>query len=70
MAKLLVAVIAFATLGYLGYYAMYKTKAQSAEDQIAHAPKRQLDNVREKAKSFEVQDEQRFNELEKKTTPE
>jgi hypothetical protein len=70
MAKLLVAVISLATLGYLGYYAMYKTKVESVEDRVAHAPKRQLDNVREKAKAFEVQDEQRFNEMEKKATPE
>ena len=66
MAKLLVAVISIATLGYLGYYAMYKTRVEKAEDRVAHAPKRQLDNVREKAKTFEVEDQQRFNEMEKK----
>ena len=67
MAKLLVAVVAFSTLGYLAYWAMYKTKVESAEDRVAHAPKRQLDNVREKAKVFEAQDQQRLDDVDKKT---
>ncbi len=67
MAKLLVAVIAFCTLAYLGYAAMYKTKLATAEDQLAHAPKRQLDNVREKAKAMEAQDEQRLKDMERKS---
>lgn len=70
MAKLLVAVIALSTLGYLAYAAMYKTRVEKVEDRVAHAPKKQLDNVREKAKVFEVEDQQRFNEMEKKATPE
>ena len=45
MAKLLVAVVALSTLGYLAYFAMYKTKLASVEDRVAHAPKRQLENV-------------------------
>lgn len=67
MAKLLVAVVALSTLGYLGYYAMYKTKMESVEDRVAHAPKRQLDNVREKAKEFEVKDQANFDALNRKT---
>ena len=70
MAKLLVAVIAFCTLGYMAYYAMYKTKVEKVEDRIAHAPKRQLDNVREKAKEFEIKDELNNREIERKTTGE
>lgn len=66
MAKLLVAVVALSTLGYLAYAAMYKTKLESAEDRVAHAPKRQLDNVREKAKNIEADSEQRAREVEKK----
>ena len=66
MAKLLVFVVALATLGYLGYYALYRTKLESAEDRVAHAPKRQLDNVREKAKEFELKDEQHLQDIEKK----
>jgi hypothetical protein len=67
MAKLLVAIVAFSTLGYLAYWAMYKTKVESAEDRVAHAPKRQLDNVRTKANELEAGDEQRLREMEKKT---
>ena len=70
MAKLLVFVVSLATLGYLGYYAMYKTKMASVEDRVAHAPKRQLDNVREKAKEFEAKDQANMDALEKKTTGE
>ena len=70
MAKLLVAVVALSPLGYLAYFAMYKTKVESAEDRVAHAPKRQLDNVREKAREIERNDEQKVRDLEKKTTGE
>ncbi|MBS1148745.1 MAG: hypothetical protein H6Q89_443 [Myxococcaceae bacterium] len=70
MTKLLVAVIALSVLGYLAYATMYKGKLDAAGDRVAHEPKRQLDNVREKAKSFEVEDQQRFDALDKKTTGE
>jgi len=70
MARLLVAMIALSALGYLAYATMYKTKVEAVEDRVAHAPKRQLDNVREKAKQFEVQDEEHFKQLEQKATPE
>lgn len=70
MAKLLVAVVALSTLGYLAYSALYKTKLESAEDRVAHAPKRQLDNVRDRAKELELQSEQKARELERKTTGE
>lgn len=70
MAKLLVAVVALSTLGYLAYFAMYKTKLASVEDRVAHAPKRQLENVREKAREIERNDEQHLRDIEKKTTGE
>ncbi len=70
MVKLLVAVIAFATVSYLAYAALNKTKLETAEDRVAHAPKRQLDNVRAKAKQFEQDDEQRAKEIETKTAGE
>ncbi len=60
MAKLLVAAVAISTLGYMAYVAMYKTKVDNVEDRVAHAPKRQLDNVREAAKGFEAADQQRM----------
>ena len=70
MAKLLVGVLALSMLGYLGYWAMYKTKVEAVEDRVAHAPKRQLDNVRTKAAQIEEDDQRRADELEKKTTAE
>lgn len=66
MAKLLVAAVAISTLGYMAYVAMYKTKVENVEDRVAHAPKRQLDNVREAAKGFEAADQQRMDDLQKK----
>lgn len=66
MAKLLVAAVAISTLGYMAYVAMYKTKVASVEDRVAHAPKRQLDNVREAAKGIEANDQQRMDDLQKK----
>ncbi|GEM_PF-2625488 len=67
MAKLLVAIAAFSTLGYMAYYALYKTKVESLEDRVAHAPKRNLENVREKAKALEKGDQQRNDDIEAKT---
>ena len=66
MAKLLVAVVAISTLGYLAYAALYKTKVENVEDRVAHAPKRQLENVREAGKRIEANDQQRLDEIEKK----
>lgn len=66
MAKLLVAVIAISTLGYMAYVAMYKTKVENVEDRVAHAPKRQLDNVREAARGIEQADQQRMDDIQKK----
>lgn len=66
MAKLLVAVVAISTLGYMAYVAMYKTKVENVEDRVAHAPKRQLDNVREAAKGIEANDQARMDDIQKK----
>mgnify|MGYP001599689621 CR=1 FL=1 len=66
MAKLLVAVVAISTLGYMAYVAMYKTKVENVEDRVAHAPKRQLENVREATKKIEANDQQRMDDIEKK----
>ncbi len=67
MAKLLVAVAAFSTLGYLAYFTLYKTKVESMEDRVAHAPKRSLDNVRTKAKEMEKGDQERNDAIDAKT---
>ena len=69
MTRLLVAVVALSTLGYLGYRAMYKTKVDALEDRAAHAPKRQLDNVREKARELELKSQQNMDAVEKKLEP-
>ena len=69
MAKLLVAAVAISTLGYMAYVAMYKTKVANVEDRVAHAPKRQLDNVREAAKGFEQKDQANMDAIEKKMEP-
>jgi curli biogenesis system outer membrane secretion channel CsgG len=63
MAKLLVAVVALATLGFLAYHAMYSVKVVSLDDQVAHAPKRQLDNVREKVRVLGAQDQKNADDL-------
>jgi hypothetical protein len=70
MVRLLVAVIAFSVLGYLAYTTIYKARVDAAGESVAHAPRRQLDNVREKAKSFETGDQQRFDALDRQTTGE
>ena len=63
MVKLLLSAVAIAVLGYFGYQAILAHKANTLEDQVAHAPKRQLDNVREKAKKFEADDQKRADDM-------
>ena len=63
MAKLLVAIVALSTLGFLAYHAMNNVKMTSAEDRVAHAPKRQLDNVREKVRVLGAQDQKNADDL-------
>jgi hypothetical protein len=70
MAKLLVALIALSTLGFLAYHAMYSTQVNATGDDVAHAPKRQLDNVREKAHQIEANDQKYVDELQKKSSGE
>ena len=67
MAKLLVAVVAFSTLGFLAYHALYKVKPVSLEDQVAHAPKRQLDNIRERTRQLGEQDQKNADDLSART---
>src|SRR5437868_3975452 len=67
MSRIVLAAIAFAVLGYLGYHAMYGAKTVTLEDQVAHAPKRQLDNVRVKAKAMEAQDQKAVDDIAAKT---
>ena len=66
MAKLFVALVAIAALGYLGYRAMGQTKVDSVTDKAAHAPKRQLDNVRTRAQEIEAETQQRADDVAKK----
>ncbi len=67
MAKFLVAAVALSTLGFLAYHAMYSTKVVRMEDQVAHAPKRQLDNVRERANQLGAQDQKNADDLSART---
>ena len=67
MTKLLVSVVALSVLGYLAYHAMYNAKVTTLEDQVAHAPKRQLDNVRVKAKAMEANDQKNVDDINAKT---
>jgi hypothetical protein len=63
MSRIVLAAIALGVLGYLGYHAMYNAKTTTLEDQVAHAPKRQLDNVRTKAKAMEADDQRRADDM-------
>lgn len=61
------AVVALSVLGFLAYRAMYSAKVVSLEDQTAHAPKRQLDNVRERVNQLGAQDQKNADDLSAKT---
>ncbi len=66
MAKILTALVALAALGFLAKMALGH-KPGSLEDKEASAPKRQLDNVRVKAKDIEVNDQKYVDDALKKT---
>lgn len=61
MGKVLMAVISLAALAYLAHMALNRNPG-SLEEKEASAPKRQLDNVREKAKQIEVNDQRYVDE--------
>ena len=64
MARMLTALIALGTLGFLAYYAYGRQPAVGPSE-----PKQRLDNVRAKARAIEANDQQYINEMEKKTEP-
>jgi hypothetical protein len=66
MARLLVFVLALATLGYLAYYAMYN--GHPGDD--TQLPQTQLKNVRDKAHDIEKQAQQRVDDLANQAEPE
>lgn len=67
MSKILVFLLGFGVLGFLGYRTMYKAQVDRAEERSA--PKRQLDNVRAKADEFGVKSQENMDAIEKKLEP-
>ena len=65
MGRLLTAVIALGVLGYLAYYTLYGRNPEGRS-----APKQQLENVREKARNIEANDQKYIEDLEKRTNQE
>ena len=63
MSRMLIAVLALSALGYLAYRTLYG-RAAAVGDQ---APAQQLQNVREKAKEIEVNDQQHVDDVDRKT---
>jgi hypothetical protein len=63
MSRILVAVVALCVLGYLAYRTLYGRAASVGDE----APTQQLQNVREKAKEIEVNDQQHVDDVEKRT---
>jgi hypothetical protein len=66
MTKLLIAVLSLSALGYLAYRTMYGRAAAPSDE----SPKQQLENVRGAAKNIEQNDEQRLQDIDKKTQQE
>ena len=66
MTKMLIAVLSLSVLGYLAYRTLYGRAAAVSDE----SPKQQLENVREKAKAIENNDEQRLQDIDKKTQQE
>lgn len=68
MGRLLLAVVSLAVIGFLAYKTMYGSMPGATDPGVVGgAPKRTLENVREKAKVIEQQDEQRAQDALKQT---
>jgi len=63
MTKLLIAVLSLSVLGYLAYRTLYGRAAVTEQS----APKQQLENVRGAAREIEQNEEQRLQDIDKKT---
>lgn len=63
MSRILIAVISLSVLGYLAYRTLYGRAAAVGDE----APAQQLQNVREKAKEIEVNDQQHVDDVDRKT---
>ena len=68
MGKILVVLLGLGVTSFAAFYFL-KTQAAASADQRS-APKQQLDNVREKAKSIEDDAQRRADGLMNKATPE
>jgi hypothetical protein len=65
MARVILAIMAAAMLGYLGYSQMYG-KGRAVNDAT---PKQRLDNVKKAANRIETNDQQRTDDVFDKTDP-
>ena len=59
MGRLLLVLIAFAVLGYLGYRTMYQRAPGASPDTPAQLPTERLHNVKEAAKRIEADQDKR-----------
>ncbi len=63
MTKMLVAVVALSVLGYLAYRTLYGSSAVASDPEV---PTQRLENVKNKAKDIETNDQQHVDDIEKK----
>jgi hypothetical protein len=64
MGRLLLALIAFAVMGYLGYMTLYQRTPGSSPNAPAQLPQERLQHVKETARKIEVDTDHRVDNYE------